>query len=37
MSLVDAALSVFAKVSPYSIEAVKTSHYPDSLDARKLL
>ena len=31
------ALSVFAEVSPYSIEAVKTSQYPDSVDARKLL
>ena len=31
------ALSVFSEVSPYSIEAVKTSHYPDSIDDRKLL
>ena len=37
MSPVNVALSVFAEVSPYSIEAVKTSHYPDSVDARKLL
>ena len=37
MSPVNVALSVFAKVSPYSIEAVKTSHYPDLVDARKLL
>ena len=31
------ALSVFAEVSLYSIEAVKTSHYPDYVDTRKLL
>ena len=31
------ALSVFAKILPYSIEAVKTSHYPDSVEARKPL
>ena len=37
MSPVNVALSVFAEVSPYSIEAVKTSHYPDSVDVRKLL
>ena len=37
MSPVNVALSVFAEVSPYSIQAVKTSHYPDSVDARKLL
>ena len=37
MSPVKVALSVFAEVLPYSIEAVKTSHYPDSVDARKLL
>ena len=37
MSPVNVALSVFAEVSPYSIEAVKTSYYPDSVDARKLL
>ena len=37
MSPVNVTLSVFAEVSPYSIEAVKTSHYPDSVDARKLL
>ena len=37
MSPVNVALSVFAEVSPYSIEAVKTSHYPDSVDAQKLL
>ena len=37
MSPVNVALSVFAEISPYSIEAVKTSHYPDSTDARKLL
>ena len=34
---VNVALSAFAEVSPYFIEAVKTSHYPDSVDARKLL
>ena len=34
---VNVVLNVFAEVSPYSIEAVKTSHYPDSVDARKLL
>ena len=34
---VNIALSVFAKDSPYSFEAVKTSHYPDSVDAQKLL
>ena len=37
MSPVNAALSVFAEVSPYSIEAVETSHYLDSVVARKLL
>ena len=37
MSPENFALSVFAEVSPYSIEAVKTSHYSDSVDARKLL
>ena len=37
MSPVNVALSVFAEVSPYSIEAVKISHYPNSADARKLL
>ena len=37
MSPVNVALGVFAEVSPYSIQAVKTSHYPDSVDARKLL
>ena len=37
MSPVNVALGVFAEVSPYSIEAVRTSHYPDSVDARKLL
>ena len=34
---VNVALSVFKEASPYSIEAVKTSHYPDSIHARKLL
>ena len=34
---VNIALSVFAEVSPYSIETVKTSRYPGSVDARKLL
>ena len=33
---VNVALSVFAEVLPYLIEAVKTSYYPDSVDARKL-
>ena len=37
MSPVYVALSVFAEVSPYSIKAVKTSHCPHSVDARKLL
>ena len=37
MSPVNIALSVFVKVSPYSIEAVKTSHYRDCVDARKPL
>ena len=37
MSPVNVTLSVLAEVSPYSIEAVKTSHYPHSVDARKLL
>ena len=37
MSPVNVVLSVFAEVSPYSIEAVKISHYTDSVDARKLL
>ena len=37
MSPVNVAVSVFAEVSPYSVEAVKTSHYPDCVDARKLL
>ena len=37
MSPVTVALCVFAEVSPYSIEAVKTSHHPGSVDARKLL
>ena len=37
MSPVNAAFSVFVEVSPYSIEALKTSHSPDSVDARKLL
>ena len=37
MSPVNIAFGVFAEVSPYSIEAVKTSHYPDFVDARKLL
>ena len=34
---VNVARNVFAEVSPYSVEAVKTSHYLDSVDARKLL
>ena len=37
MSPVNVALSVLAEVSPYCIEAVKMSHYPDSVVARKLL
>ena len=37
MSRVNVALNVFAEVSLYSIEAVKMSHYPDSVVARKLL
>ena len=37
MSPGNVALSVFAEVLPYSIEAVKASHSPDSVDARKLL
>ena len=34
---VNVVLSVFSEVSPYFIEADKTTHYPDSIDARKLL
>ena len=37
MSPVNVALSVFSEVSTYSIEAVKTYHNPDFVDARKLL
>ena len=37
MSPVNVALSVYAEVSPYCIEGVKTSHYSDSVNAQKLL
>ena len=36
MSPVNIALSVFAEVSPY-FQNLLTSHYPDFVDARKLL
>ena len=34
---INAALSVYAKVPPYRVEAVQTGHFPDFVDARKLL
>ena len=37
MTPINVALDMFSEVPPYSFEAVKTGHYPDSVDARKLL
>ena len=37
MTSINAALSVYAEVPPYCVEAVQTGHFPDSVDARKLL
>ena len=34
---INAALSVYAEVPPYCVEAVRAGHFPDSVDARKLL
>ena len=37
MTPINVALSVYAEVPPYSVEAVQTRYFPDSVDARKLL
>ena len=37
MTPLNIALDVFAEVQPYSIEAAKTSHLPDSVNAGKVL
>ena len=34
---INAALSVYAEVPPHCVEVVQTGHFPDSVDARKLL
>ena len=34
---INAALSAYAEVPPYCVEAVQTGHFPDPVDARKLL
>ena len=34
---INVALSVYAEVPPYSVEAVQTGYFPDSVDVRKLL
>ena len=34
---INVALSVYAEVPPYSVEAVQTGYFPDSVVARKLL
>ena len=33
---INAALSVYAEVPPYCVEAAQTGHFPDSVDTRKL-
>ena len=37
MTPINVALSVYAEVPPYAVEAVQTAYFPDSVDARKLL
>ena len=37
MTPINVALSVYVEVPPYSVEAVQTGYFPDSVDARKLL
>ena len=37
MTPINVVLSVFYEVSPYFFEAVKIGHYPEFVDARKLL
>ena len=34
---INIALSAFAEVPPYSLEAIRTGHFPQSVDSRKLL
>ena len=33
---INVALGIYAKVPPYSVEAVQSSYFPDSMDTRKL-
>ena len=37
MTPINAALKANAEVPPYCVEAVETGHFPDSVDAQKLL